>query len=43
MLDAGSARLSTETVALVTVKRGKLSISADGVQFSHVVGNQLQI
>jgi len=43
-------QMSTETIALVAVKRGKLSISADGVQFSHsayqqagAVGNQLRI
>ncbi len=41
--DAGSADMSTVTVAIATVRSGILSISADGVQFRHVVANYLRI
>ncbi len=41
--DAGSADMSTVNVAIATVRSGILSISADGMQFRHVVANYLRI
>jgi len=43
MSGAGSIKLSIETLALFTMERIKMLIPEYGMQFSHILGNQLRI